>query len=151
MDSKTTPPHWKRPEDVMRLHKQRMRKKKLQFRFTDQENKSSNTPETTENDKKFASRNPFKYVSTFNIVRFTFLLFIRYSIFIRRLKTETGEKFNADLNDDTTTDGTLFRLLNFSQQNSSSTGDESANTSFATAFAALNNSSSQKVTIQMYM
>ncbi|XP_065208725.1 protein downstream neighbor of son homolog [Planococcus citri] len=122
MDSKTTPDYWKRPEDVMKQFKQRMRKRSLKFQTTDQESKSNQAPETTENDKKFASRNPFK-----------------------RAKTEPGPKFRADLNDDTTTDGTLFRLLNFSQQNSSNSVDDSANNSFANAFAALNNqSSSQK-------
>ena len=149
MDSKTTPPHWKRPEDVMRMHKLRVRKRALQFRFTDQENKSSSTstPQSSEIEKKFASRNPFKYVCTLKIL-FSFhiaLIYLVFQLHIRRAKVEPDVKFNADLNDDTTTDGTLFRLLNFSQQ-SNNGGDESANTSFANAFAALNNpSSSQKV------
>lgn len=59
MDSKT-PPHWKRPEDVMRLHKLRVKKRALQFRFTDHENKTSTLTENNENDKKFSTRNPFK-------------------------------------------------------------------------------------------
>lgn len=61
MDSSKTPPHWRRPEDVMRLHKLRMKKRALNFRCSDKPNKDSeNNEETTA--KKNIKRNPFKYV-----------------------------------------------------------------------------------------
>ncbi len=67
MDTNKTPPRWRRPEDVMKLHKLRLKKRSLDFRLTDQDKPQSETKEVVA--KPSTKRNPFKYVLQPSFVR----------------------------------------------------------------------------------
>lgn len=58
----------------------------------------------------------------------------------RRFESPPGKKskFDADAVDDTTNDGTLFRLLNYSQNGLQEPISSSQGVSFANAFSQLN-------------
>lgn len=59
MDSNKTPPNWRRPEDVMRLHKLRLKKRSLDFRMSDSSKNA--VKETCEKSTKTSfKKNPFK-------------------------------------------------------------------------------------------
>lgn len=60
MDGSKTPPNWKRPSDVMRIHKLRLKKRALDFRLADKEAETAKTEKN--NVKNTTSKNPFKYV-----------------------------------------------------------------------------------------
>lgn len=115
MDGSKTPPNWKRPSDVMRIHKLRLKKRALDFRLADKEAETAKTEKN--NVKNTTSKNPFKRFES---------------------QAEKKPKFDANVVvDDSTTDGTLFRLLNFSQTQEASASNPQ-NLSFTNALSLLN-------------
>lgn len=71
----------------MHMHKLRMKKRALQFRFTDQESKTPASQENTENEKKFATRNPFKYV-----VEILSVIFVTVILILDSLRLDVRKK-----------------------------------------------------------
>lgn len=89
--SPNTPPQWKRPEDVMKLHKLKMRKRTVQSRVL-------NTSPKIDKEQKIKhnrSKNPFRLGND-------------------EVNNAKRARLNEIINE-TSVDGTLFRLMNFSQ------------------------------------
>lgn len=59
MESSKTPPNWRRPEDVMRLHKLRLKKRSLDFRMSDS-SKNAAKESGEKSTKASVKKNPFK-------------------------------------------------------------------------------------------
>ncbi|XP_050432346.1 protein downstream neighbor of son homolog [Adelges cooleyi] len=61
LDSNSTPPKWKRPEDVMRLHRMKMKKRALQSRFSKSMDASSSAVAANcQTGQRSPAKNPFR-------------------------------------------------------------------------------------------
>lgn len=79
LDGGCTPPKWKRPEDVMKAHRMKMKKRALQSRFVRSMDPSSSSPVTVAGPAAQISpaKNPFRWVRLLKryLCGFYFLLF----------------------------------------------------------------------------
>ncbi|XP_050542308.1 protein downstream neighbor of son homolog [Daktulosphaira vitifoliae] len=60
LDNNSTPPKWKRPEDVMKMHRIRMKKRALQSRFSKSMDATSTVAFTDQTGQRSPAKNPFR-------------------------------------------------------------------------------------------